>query len=41
LILNTDPGREVEIAVEGRFSVSPTVLMDLRSVPGISEVREI
>ncbi|MDH3240444.1 MAG: DNA polymerase III subunit alpha [Alphaproteobacteria bacterium] len=41
LILNTAPGREVEVAVKGRFSVSPAVLMDLRSVPGISEVREI
>ncbi|HSR55556.1 MAG TPA: hypothetical protein VLN73_04915, partial [Alphaproteobacteria bacterium] len=41
LILGLAPGKEVEVEVPGRYAVSPAVLMDLKSLPGIAEVREI
>ncbi|MDX1483158.1 MAG: DNA polymerase III subunit alpha, partial [Alphaproteobacteria bacterium] len=41
LVLGLDGGREVEIALPGRYGLSPAALMDLKAVPGITEVREI
>jgi DNA polymerase-3 subunit alpha len=41
LILPYAPGMEAEISMPERYSVSPAVLMDLKALPGIAEVREI
>ena len=41
LIVGLEPSQEVEIEIPGRFAVPPTAIAELKTVPGIIEVREI
>ena len=41
LIVGFEPGQEAEIEIPGRFAVPPTSITELKTVPGIIEVREI
>ena len=37
----TGPGQEVEIALPGRFNISPRLMQAMKVVPGVADVAEL
>ena len=40
LVVPVDRGQEVEIALPGRYAISPDLAAAMRSLPGVAAVRE-